>query len=149
MKPHAAAASIVLLALCTAGARAFDGHAVTVGVLRLSIGEVADVTACDAPRDVAVTVHNAGKTPLSVRLRLGGLVDEWRAVGETARLIDVAPGKSAGATFRIAAGKGTCSALYPVHVWAAFRRDGRPVTAHAVRVFRCRLAAPAGGKLLD
>ena len=136
--------------LCARPAAAFNGHVARQGPLTVTIGEVADVTAHDTPRDVPVTVANTGKESLTVRLRMGGLVDEWRAVGETDKRLDIAPGKASKATFRIAAGRGACSALYPVHVRAAFVQDGKERIAHAVQILAARLprpAAPAGGKL--
>ena len=135
-------AGTALLLVAGRGA-AFDGHVVAEGPLKLSIGEVADVTGIGKPQDVLVTVANAGRAALSVRLRMAGLVDEWRAVGQTEKRIDVAPGGSADVTFRIAAGKGAHSALYPLHVYATFEHGGRRRTAHAVRVFRTNFESAA------
>ncbi|MBM4080513.1 MAG: hypothetical protein FJ278_12500, partial [Planctomycetes bacterium] len=64
---------------------AFDGHRMTEGPLMVTIAEVADVTEYGAPREVTVTAQNRGDQPLSLRLKMAGLVDEWRAVGETER----------------------------------------------------------------
>lgn len=121
-------------------ALAFNGNVVTEGPLKVTIAEVPDVTAYDAPCDVAVALKNSGGAPLAVRLRIDGLVDEWRAVGETEKWVEVGAGKEETAVFRIAAGKGACSALYPVHVYATFQNDGREVTAHAVQVFKSDFA---------
>ncbi|HUS91980.1 MAG TPA: hypothetical protein VM695_09020, partial [Phycisphaerae bacterium] len=139
-----------LLPLLAAGgpAAAFNGHAVAEGPLKLTIDDVPDVTTLAAPVEVRVTVANTGAAALAVNVRMGGLVDEWRAVGETEKRFDLAAGKSADATYRIEAGKGTLSALYPVHVWATFEDGGRRREAHAVRVFQTHLprgsAAGAG-----
>jgi len=134
---------LLLLLIPPVLAEAFDGHAVAEGPLRLTLAEMPDVTALDAPRDVPVTLTNKGKAPLNVHLRLAGLVDEWRAVGQTRKNVAVAPGGTASATFRIAAGKGTHSALYPVHVYATFPDAGRQRSAHAVRIFAAELPRPA------
>lgn len=116
-------------------APAFNGHIVTEGPLEMKIGDIADVTMLDTPRDVEVTVGNKGQTTLNIRLRMADLVDEWVAVGQAETNVIVAPGKEAKTTFRIAAREGTCSALYPVHVYAHFRHRGRDVTAHAIQIF--------------
>ncbi len=126
----------VVLVLTTGTAAAFNGHIVTQGPLKLTIGNIEDVTEYNKPRDVKVTVKNNGDSPLQVRLRMADLVDEWYAVGETEKRLAVTPGSEAEATFRIAAGKGACSALYPVHVYATFKHQEQTVTAHAVQIFQ-------------
>jgi len=126
----------IVFVLSAAGpAFAFNGHIVTEGPLELTIGDIADVTMLDTPRDVGVTVGNKGQSTLNIRLRMADLVDEWFAVGQAETNVTVAPGKEVKTTFRIAAADGACSALYPVHIYAHFRYQGRDVTAHAVQIF--------------
>ena len=139
---RAAVSIALLLSLAPPVARAFNGHVVREGPVTVTIDAVEDVTAYDAPREVRVTVGNAGAEPLKVRLRLAGLVDEWRAVGKTEQLVRADPGKEAQASFQIAAGKGAHSALYPVHVHAAFTHAGAERTAHAVQIFRSQFKRP-------
>ena len=122
---------------------AFNGHVVHESPLKLNIGEVADVRAFDTPYDVPVTVENTGKAPLAVRLTLTGLVDEWRAVGDTAATVEVAPGKAAGATFQIAAGAGAVSALYPVWVEATVGEGAGATRVRAVRIVETRFPEAA------
>ena len=126
----------VSVVLAASTAVAFNGHIVTQGPLKLTIGNIEDVTEYNKPRDVKVKVKNNGDSPLQVRLRMADLVDEWYAVGETEKRLAVAPGTEAEATFRIAAGKGAFSALYPVHVYATFKHQEQTVTAHAVQIFQ-------------
>jgi len=127
---------VIFLLLAAETVVAFNGHIVTKGPLKLTIDDIEDVTEYDRPRDVKVTVRNNGESPLKVQLRMSGLVDEWYAVGETQKRFVVASGEEAKLTFRIAAGKGAYSALYPVHVYATFQHRGRAVTAHAVQIFK-------------
>ncbi len=126
----------VSLVLTAGTAAAFNGHIVTEGPLKLTIDDIEDVTEYDRPQDVKVTVRNNGESPLKVQLRMSGLVDEWYAVGETEKRFVVASGKEAKLTFRIAAGKGAYSALYPVHIYTTFQRQGQTVTAHAIQIFK-------------
>jgi hypothetical protein len=119
----------------TWAASAFDGHRVTEGPLEISIGEVQNVRELDRPYDVVVTLQNTGQEPLQVDVLLRDLVDEWYAVGQTNKHIPLDPGRKAATSFRIAAGAGAVSALYPVHVYASFERNGRKATAHAVGIF--------------
>jgi len=149
MRRHLVTACLAVTVLAGGSANAFNGHAVTEGPLRLTIGEVAPVTALDAPQTVPVAVGNTGRSPLTVRLRVLGLVDEWRVVGPAERRVEVPAGRSTKSTFRISAGKGTHSALYPVHVTATFDRDGRSATARAIRVFEARIATPMANRDLS
>jgi hypothetical protein len=126
---------IAFLSLAGGTALAFNGHIVTEGPVRLTIGDIEEVTQYNKPQDVAVRVRNNGQSPLGIQLRMAGLVDEWYAVGETQRQLEISPGTQAEMTFQIAAGQGTCSALYPVHIYATFQQRGRTVTAHAVQIF--------------
>ncbi|UCD49861.1 MAG: hypothetical protein JSW27_20320 [Phycisphaerales bacterium] len=114
---------------------AFNGHRVTEGPLVLSIDEIESPTQFATPSVVAATVENTADETLFIELRLGDLVDEWHVVGPDVKQVRVDPGRSVGAMFRIAARPGTCSALYPAHIYATFNFDGRTLTAHAVRIF--------------
>jgi hypothetical protein len=119
---------------------AFNGHIVMQGPLKVTIGEIPDVTEYDKPQQVVVTSENNGQAAMRVHLRMGGLVDEWYAVGPTEAVVRLDPGTTEKTTFRIAAGKGALSALYPVHVYADSTEGPRKVTAHAVQVFQSRFA---------
>ena len=126
----------VSIALTTVATLAFNGHIVTQGPLKLTIDNIEDVTEYDTPRQVKVTAGNNGSSPLHIQLRMSDLVDEWYAMGETEKHLAVAPGKKAETTFRIAAGKGAFSALYPVHIYATFKHQRQTITAHAVQIFK-------------
>jgi len=126
----------VLFILGVERAAAFNGHIVHEGPLTLTVGDIKDVTELNVPQDVRISVKNNGAFALKVRLSIGGLVDEWYAIGETQRRLGVGPGGEAETTFQVAAQEGACSALYPVHVYADFQHQGHEVTAHAVQVFR-------------
>ena len=122
-----------------ASAQAFNGHVVTEGPLTVTIGQVGPVTALDVLQEVVVTLTNSAKAPLAVSVRMTGLIDEWRSDGPTEAKVTVPAAGRATATFRIIAGTGTHSALYPVHVVADFAHGGRGATVRAVRVFETRL----------
>jgi hypothetical protein len=128
--------SLLLAFLVAVGSSAFDGHVVTEGPLKLTIGPVEDVTGYNEPREVRVTVRNTSQSALTVRLRLAGLVDEFYAVGPSERRWRVEAGTEAAAVFKIAAGEGAFSALYPAHIYADFQHEGQTRTAHAVQIFR-------------
>ena len=134
-KAHKIAFVVVLLSI-GGTTFAFNGHIVIEGPLELTIGDIADVTEFDKPQPVQVTLKNAGTSSLKVGLKMTHLVDEWYSVGQAETNVPVAPGEQAGATFRIAAREGACSALYPVHVYARFQHQGRDLTAHAVQILQ-------------
>jgi len=135
-------AAVAVVLILSTGVRAFDGHVATEGPLTVSIGPVGPVTAFGVPQKVAVTLTNSAKAPLAVTVRMMGLIDAWRPGGPTETKTTVPAGGKAGGTFWIVAGKGTHSALYPVHVAADFTHGGRRATARAVRIFEARLPAP-------
>ena len=129
----------ITLILLSGKAFGFNGHVVTQGPLQLTIGEIADVTEYEKPRQVTVTLASSADTEMRMKLWMAGLVDEWYAIGPMEKSLVIAPGGQANAEFQIAAGNGVCSALYPVHVYADFQYEGRTVTAHAVRIFKSNL----------
>ncbi len=143
---------IAVLLVASAGPVAgFNGHIVREGPVTLTINDIKDVTELDTPQQVGVRVKNNGDSALTVQLRMAGLVDEWYAVGETRRPLEVDPRQEAKATFEIAAAEGACSALYPVHVYADFRHREKTVTAHAVQIFKSNFkkAIPSSAKLAE
>jgi hypothetical protein len=127
---------LILLVLINSGAFAFNGQVVTQGPLKVTISDIPNVTEYERPQQVTVTLASSADTEIQVHLRMAGLVDEWYAVGVTEKNLAVAAGGQADTVFQIAAGKGTCSALYPVHIYADFQDDGQAVTAHAVQIFK-------------
>jgi len=126
----------VLLVLLSGRALAFNGHVVTQGPLKITIGDIADVTEYEKPLQVTVMLASTANVAIQVNLRMAGLVDEWYAVGPVEQNLEIVPEGQAKAVFQIAAGKGACSALYPVHIYADFQHEGRTVTAHAVQIFK-------------
>jgi len=126
---------ILLFSLC-GRAFAFNGQVVTQGPLKVTIGDIPDVTAYEKPQQVMVTLANNADTEIRVDLRMAGLVNEWYAVGGTEKSLVVTAGGQENAVFQIAAGKGACSALYPVHIYADFQHDGRTFAAHAIQIFK-------------
>jgi len=117
---------------------AFNGHIVTEGPLKVTIADVESPTQFDRPCDIGVTLENTGPAKLSVNLRIDGLVDQWRSVGQTQKQIELAPRSSAKAAFQIAASEGAFSAMYPVHIYAIFRHNGKTATPHAIRIFESK-----------
>jgi len=133
---------VALFLIHLPGALAFNGHIVTEGPLKITIGQIESPTQFDKPVEVGVTLGNSGDSELNVKLQLAGLIDQWRPVGETQKELRVAARGTAKAVFQIAAGKGALAALYPVHIYATFRRNGRSTTAHAVRIFESKFSKP-------
>lgn len=131
---------IVILSLILASSSfAFNGHVVTEGPLKVTIAEIESPAGIDKAVQVGVTLENSGDSKLDVRLRLAGLVDQWRSVGKNEKRVVVAPGGIAQASFQIVAGQGALAALYPVHIYAAFERNGEPAMAHAIQIFESKL----------
>ena len=116
-------------------ATAFNGHVASEGPVKVTIAEIATVEEFDKPASVTVSVANNSQSPIKVKLVMNGLVDEWYAVGETDKTITVEPKARQEETFQIASAKGAHSALYPVHIYAAFSYNGKDHEIHCVRIF--------------
>ena len=112
---------LILLVLSGSGAFAFNGQVVTQGPLKVTISDIPDVTEYEKPQRVTVTLANNADREIQVHLRMADLVDEWYAVGGTEKSLVVPAGGQADTVFQIAAGKGACSALYPVHIYTDFQ----------------------------
>ncbi len=117
---------------------AFNGHRVTEGPLTVTIEPVAMMTEYNQVQPVLVTCANRGDQALNITLKLGGLVDQWKAFDQTVQSITVPAGQSSQATFQIVAGEGVYSALYPVHIDAGFSYGGTPASIHAVQIVETR-----------
>ena len=141
MRKSFALLTVLIVLLLAAAAHAFNGHVATEGPLSVFIDEVEGVTEYDKPYTITVKLTNAGGEAIEVGLAVKDLVDEWRCVGAREKRITVRPGQRPTTTFKIAAGKGALSALYPVHVYATFERGGKTTTAHAIRIFESKFPA--------
>jgi len=137
-----------ILLMVVGSAVAFNGHIVTEGPLKVTIADIESPTQFDRPYNVGVTLENTGPSNLSVIVRIDGLIDQWRAVGQTQKQIEIAPRSSAKAVFQIAASEGAFSALYPVHIYATFKHNGKTATAHAIQIFETKFPrlSPAAAK---
>ena len=135
--------AVLILAVC-GKATGFNGHIVTEGPLILAIGDVEEVTQYNKAREVDAAIRNSGASALNVELRMGGLVDEWYAVGQTEKQLAVGPGEETKTQFHIAAKEGVCSALYPVHIYVSFRHERQTRKAHAIQIFSTKFKKQAG-----
>ena len=119
----------------TSGAWGFDGHRVTDGPVTLEIGPVDGVAEYNKTYDVKVGVTNTGQEDLKVHLKVGGLIDEWRCVGDSVKKVTVAASQEAEVVLGILAEPGAYAALYPIHVYATCVVNGKERQLHAVRIF--------------
>mgnify|MGYP005840187579 CR=1 FL=1 len=118
------------------------------GPLALRIGEIPTVRQLDQPQTVSVFLTNSSSGALTVHLEMTGLVDPCRPSGPSRATLELPPGGPGAAQFAFACGAGTHSALYPVHVRAAFNHDGQPLTAQAIQIFQTEFP-PAAVPVLD
>lgn len=110
------------------------GQITTVDDLTVTIEEVAEVTQRDQPVPVTVTLDNKGAEALQGTAEIRDLVDDTRVVGEAKQTFTVPAAGKTTLGFQVAFGKGTYSALYPVHVYIDATGGGRKLEAHAVRI---------------
>ena len=128
---------LFVLLLSALPALSFNGEKVTEGPLTLTIGAIPDITNCEAVTTISVTLSNSGTAALPVKVELGGLADGGKPTGPNPQNLDVPASGKTEANFQFTMGKDSYSSLYPVHVYASFKTNGIPVTAHAIHIFTC------------
>jgi hypothetical protein len=112
----------------------------TAGPLMIEIKRVGVVKELDQPIPVEVTVRNSGEEAISGSVGVS-VIDRWRVDGERIQQFTVEGKGSIALSFRVVAGKGTYSALYPIHATATFKRKDEVLIAHAVDIVQTEVAA--------
>jgi len=133
-----AAAFVPSVVLC------WYGHEVKSGDLKVLIEEIPEVTALEESVPVHVILENAGRAAISGTVQIRDLVDETRVVGADAKEFAVAPGEKTTLDFAVAFGRGSYSALYPVHAYVEFEQAGASMKGHAVRILSTKFARADG-----
>ncbi len=105
----------------------------TAGPITVMISAPAEVPKLEAPIPVRVTVENKGNAAIKGTLKIG-VTDQWRVEGQNPRGFTVDPAAKQELEFEVVAGKGSYAAYYPVHAYADFEAEGKPLQAHAVLV---------------
>ncbi len=141
MNGQATVLAAAVAAALGAGVMAFNGHMVTEGSLKVTMPERAPITELDVPQDIQIVLENQGETAIKGTIQIT-LTDDWRVVGEKTKPFEVGAKQKAELKFQIAAGKGTYSALYPVHGWVRFQEGGRQHVAHPILIVETKLKPP-------
>jgi hypothetical protein len=105
----------------------------TAGPVTVRIGEVGVVRDLEKAIPVEVTISNSAEDSISGTVAVS-LTDNWRVDGARSRPFSVNPRSSVTLSYPLVAGKGTYSALYPIHARAAFEHAGERLQAHAVLI---------------
>jgi hypothetical protein len=142
---------ISMLLLFAAVAPAYNPPVDTAGPITVRIYEPAvglygagGPTALDrteAPFTLEVALENTAAVAVSGTLRLG-VIDRWRAKPAGPVAFTVAGHGHERMEFQVVIGEGTYSAHYPIHAWAEFTYQGKPMAAHAVMVVATQLPDP-------
>ena len=109
------------------------------GPLTVQIEGPSAITSVDTPVDYAVVVVNGGGVPIDGSLRVT-VIDDWRADLASA-MFHVEPNATARVALAVTPGPATCSALYPIHVYADFNEGETAHTAHPIAIVETKLAA--------
>jgi hypothetical protein len=134
----------VLLGLIATSTRAFNEPVDTAGPLTVRIEGPEVVAAINVPQTIQVKLENRANVPLAGALAIG-VIDHWRAEPTGAVPFSVKGKGKAQYTFRVTAGAGTVTALYPIHAWARFRCEAGELTAHPILVLQTQLPPPKAG----
>jgi hypothetical protein len=111
----------------------------TAGALTARIQGPETVTAVDVAQPVVVALENRGDAAVKGSLRLR-VVDAWRAEPAGAVPFSLKAHETLKVAFKVTAGKGTYSALYPIHAYAAV--EGQTEVAHPILIVAAELPAP-------
>ena len=137
-----AAVSVAAFCFSTAAAvRAYEPPVAAAGPLAVRIVGPETVAALDAPQTIEVRLENKSDRALAGTLELG-VVDHWRVESPAKRPFTLPAKGQAQQTFRVTAGAGTHSAIYPVHAWARFRDEGQELVAHPILLLQTKFESP-------
>lgn len=117
---------------------AWYGHLVRQGNVEVFIEEIPTVTQRDTSVPVRVRLTNGNAQPITGTAEVRDLVDDTHVVGEPRKAFRVQPKGETTLEFAVSFGKGTYSALYPVHVYVEVNGRGEKTTLHAVRIVETR-----------
>ena len=127
--------SAVIILFFTSQALAWNPPVDTAGPLTLRIGDVGVVKELEKPIPVEITITNSAATPVSGTVALS-VIDRWRIQGDSSSRFIVKANDSTTLPYHVIPGKGTYSALYPIHARAAFQHGKEKLQAHAVLIVR-------------
>jgi hypothetical protein len=138
------AIAVVLGIALTAGpspVRAFPPPTDQAGPLVVRIDGPGEVTRIDTPVPVRVRIENQGDSPVQGTVELK-VIDRWTASPAGPLSFSIAPRAAESREFTVQAGKGTYEAHYPIHAYARFVHEGKPVAAHPILIVPTRLGTP-------
>jgi hypothetical protein len=132
--------TLILLAwaLLASQASAYTPPVDKAGPLTVKIEGPKQVTETDVPQSVRVLLENAGGAALQGTVELT-VVDRWRVEPAGPVRFSVAAQGKAELAFRVVAGQGTYSAHYPIHAYARFAAEGKPLVAHPILILETKL----------
>jgi hypothetical protein len=95
----------------------------------------------EAPFSLEISLENAAGSPLRGTLRLS-VIDRWRVKPDSPMPFTIEAHGEAHLEFQVTIGEGTHNAHYPIHAYAGFEYQGKPLVAHAVMVVVTQLPNP-------
>lgn len=133
--PKVIPAGGVLLAAftCVCTAFAFLPPRDTAGPLTLSITDPGEVTVLGRPLSISVTLKNDGPDKVDGTVRLA-VIDDWSVGDPSTKLFSVGANSTQSLSFEVTPGRGSYSALYPIHAFADFSQGPDRLTAHAILI---------------
>lgn len=122
-------------------AGAYNPPVDTAGPLVVRIEGPEQATETDVPLPVRVAIENRSEGRIEGTLEIG-LVDRWRAEPAGPQKFAVDSRGKTSLPFQVTAGRGTYSAHYPIHAYARFQADGKPLVAHPILIVETKLPGP-------
>ncbi len=111
----------------------------SAGPLTARIEGPSEVTETETALPMKVVISNTGAARMEGTARLG-VIDDWRVTPESARPFVVEANSETTLDFAVVAGKGTYSALYPIHAYVDATTDNASFQAHPILILESNLA---------
>jgi hypothetical protein len=118
--------------------RAFLPPMDQAGPLVMRIDGPGEVTQIDTPVPVRVLIENRGDTPVQGTVELK-MIDRWTASSAGLLSFALAGQATESREFTVQAGKGAYEAHYPIHAYARFVHEGKPLIAHPILIVQMKL----------
>jgi len=133
-------ATLALLFAATPVA-AFNPPVDTAGPLTVRIEGPDVLHEMETAVPVRVVFENKSDRPIDGTVELRG-IDHWRTEPAEAAFFSVPPKGNAMREFRVFAGQGSYNAWYPIHAFANFTVDGKPLAAHPILLLTTQFPNP-------
>ena len=137
MRPTSLLFTLVLVCPGAQNALAFNPPVDKAGPLTVRIEAPDEIHDLETPIPFDVVFENVSGDEIAGTLRLKG-IDHFSFSPNEAVPFSVKANETARVSCRVTAGKGSYSALYPIHAYVEFEADGKTLSAHPIKILETK-----------